>query len=285
MTVTSFPLGLTVHYIMALSPLLNKSSLWSKGIVAYRLTGFLTLWQLVCFTAKKIWKRKIIWFRKAKELKETGVPIADFQREKALCFDLFCDRLASATPGLVLAQRVQLCTAFGVRGTPPPHRMFVLDWGGWRTQLLFFYFFSSVVSSLWYPRQIIWFVTVFKSVFLACSADAQEVHHMLTSVPSNEVDDFIDFICSNRYNFPEQSGRLHHQVWSSLARALFMLLQLLALEILLSRNTARVSRVKIKCLVNSAIFFLHLHCCICIQRFLLWLRGSSHFPQTYGSFA
>lgn len=53
MTVTSFPVGLTVHYIMALTLLLNKNSLWSKGIVAGRLTGFLTLSQLVCFTAKK----------------------------------------------------------------------------------------------------------------------------------------------------------------------------------------------------------------------------------------
>lgn len=53
MTVTSFPMGLTVHYIMALTLLLNKNSLWSKGIVAGRLTDFLTLSQLVCFTAKK----------------------------------------------------------------------------------------------------------------------------------------------------------------------------------------------------------------------------------------
>lgn len=53
MTVTSFPVGLTVHYIMALTLLLNKNSLWSKGIAAGRLTGFLTLSQLVCFTAKK----------------------------------------------------------------------------------------------------------------------------------------------------------------------------------------------------------------------------------------
>lgn len=53
--------------------------------------------------------------------------MADFQREKPFCFDLFRDRLASATPVLVLAQTVQLCTAFGVRGTPPPQHMFVLN--------------------------------------------------------------------------------------------------------------------------------------------------------------
>lgn len=63
-----------------------------------------------------------------------------------------------------------------------------------------------------------------------------------------------------------------------------MLLQVLALEILLSRNIARASRVKIKCLVNSAILFLHLRCCIYARRFLLWLHGSSNFPQTYGRF-
>lgn len=91
-------------------------------------------------------------------------------------------------------------------------------------------------------------------------------------------------MCSNRYNCPEQPGSLHHQMWSFLARALFMLLQVLALEILLSRNTARVSRVKIKCLVNSATLFLHLRCCIYTRRFLLWLCGSSNFPQTYSSF-
>lgn len=56
-----------------------------------------------------------------------GVPIADFQKEKVFCFYLVFDRLASATPVLVLAQRVQLCTAFGMRGTLPPHRMFVLN--------------------------------------------------------------------------------------------------------------------------------------------------------------
>lgn len=56
-----------------------------------------------------------------------GVPIADFQKEKVFCFYLFFDRLASATPVLVLAQRVQLCTAFGMRGTPPSRRMFVLN--------------------------------------------------------------------------------------------------------------------------------------------------------------
>lgn len=61
-------------------------------------------------------------------------------------------------------------------------------------------------------------------------------------------------------------------------------LQVLALTILLSRNTAWVSRVKIKCLINSAMLFIHLHCCIYTRRFLLWLRGYSNFPQTYDSF-
>lgn len=54
-----------------------------------------------------------------------GVPIADFQKEKVFCFYLFFDRLASATPVLVLAQRVQLCTAFGMRGTPPDRKSVV----------------------------------------------------------------------------------------------------------------------------------------------------------------
>lgn len=45
------------------------------------------------------------------------VPMADFQRERH--FGLVCDRLASATPLLVLAQRVQLCTAFGVNPSSP----------------------------------------------------------------------------------------------------------------------------------------------------------------------
>lgn len=83
----SFPLGLTVHYIMALISLLKKNSLWSKGVVACRLTDLLELSQLVCFTAK-ISLKKIIELPKAKALKETDVLMADFQRERH--FGLIC---------------------------------------------------------------------------------------------------------------------------------------------------------------------------------------------------
>lgn len=52
MTLMSLPLRLTVHYIMALT-LLNKNSVWSKGVIASKLTDFLKLSQLVKISLKK----------------------------------------------------------------------------------------------------------------------------------------------------------------------------------------------------------------------------------------
>lgn len=55
--------------------------MWDKGNVTCRSGGFLVVSELICFLEKK--KKRENKTTEPKEIKETGVAMGDFQREKA----------------------------------------------------------------------------------------------------------------------------------------------------------------------------------------------------------